>query len=63
MQCNGWCWWLCVGIVDYLWLMWFFGFDLDVMFEEMGWMDENEGVQNFWGNLEMWFEKRMELYG
>jgi hypothetical protein len=39
------------------------GFDSDAMVEEMGWMDESEGVQNLWGSPEMWFEKRMEVYG
>ncbi|KAM0259186.1 hypothetical protein ACHAPA_010862 [Fusarium lateritium] len=55
-------WWLRVGIAEYLWPLWFMGFDPDAMVEEMGWMDESEGIQNLWGSPEMWFEKRMEAY-
>ena len=45
-------WWLRVGIAEYLWPLWFMCFDPDAMIEEMGWVDESEGIQNLWGSLE-----------
>ncbi|CAG1969868.1 unnamed protein product [Fusarium graminearum] len=55
-------WWLRVGISEYLWPLWFMGFDPDAMVEEMGWMDESEGVQSLWGTPNLWSEKSMEMY-
>lgn len=56
-------WWLRVGIVDYLWPMWFFSaFDSDAMLEELGWIDPEDGVQNLWGSHEGWWKHIEEAY-
>ncbi|KAK1963100.1 hypothetical protein LY78DRAFT_660628 [Colletotrichum sublineola] len=57
--CEGGRWWLRVGIIDYLWPMWFYPFDPDVMLEEMGWEEAEDGVQNLWGSPSDWFEEIM----
>jgi hypothetical protein len=49
-------WWLRVGVTDFLWPLWFSTFDPDIMIEERGWEDEDDGVRNIWGgpDLCMW---------
>ncbi|KAH7174914.1 uncharacterized protein B0J16DRAFT_186010 [Fusarium flagelliforme] len=49
-------WWLRVSIAEYLWPLWFICFDPDAMIEEMGWVDENDGIQNLWGSPEVVLE-------
>lgn len=50
-------WWLRVGVTDYLWPLWFFPSDPDVMIEEMGWEDEEDGVRNLWGDPDLWMRE------
>ena len=52
-------WWLRVGITDYLWPVWFSPSDPDMMLEEMGWEDEEDGVQNVWGYPGDWHRELM----
>ncbi|OAA59379.1 hypothetical protein ISF_06314 [Cordyceps fumosorosea ARSEF 2679] len=46
--------WLRVGVFDFLWPMWFFPCDPDVLIEEMGVYDPEDGVQNLWGTPDDW---------
>ncbi len=54
--------WLRVGIVDFLWPMWFFPSDPDIMIEELGWCDAEDGVQNLWGTPTDWFNESMTAH-
>ncbi|RNJ58810.1 hypothetical protein D7B24_004175 [Verticillium nonalfalfae] len=51
--------WLRVGIRDFLWPVWFFPSDSDILIEEMGWCDAEDGVQNLWGTPDDWFTEIM----
>ncbi|WYZ43665.1 hypothetical protein EsH8_VII_000101 [Colletotrichum jinshuiense] len=41
--------WFRVGIKMFLWPMWFGAQDPDFIYEEVGWVDQSDGVLNFWG--------------
>ncbi|EGX89975.1 hypothetical protein CCM_08229 [Cordyceps militaris CM01] len=55
--------WLRVGIVDYLWPMFFFPCDSDILIEEMGVYDPEDGVQNLWGTPQDWDREHMAMAG
>lgn len=50
-------WWLRVGITDYLWGLWISPFDPDVLIEERGWEDKEDGVRNIWGDPSLWWRE------
>ncbi|KAG8164243.1 hypothetical protein KVR01_006161 [Diaporthe batatas] len=50
-------WWLRVGVTDHLWPLWFYPFNPDIMVEELGWEDEEDGVRNIWGDYMLWMRE------
>ncbi len=54
--------WLRVGIIDFLWPMWFFTCDSDILIEEMGVYDTGDGIQNLWGTPHDWDRVHMAAH-
>lgn len=52
--------WLRVGITEFLWPVYFFPQDPDILIEQLGWVDSRDEVQNLWGSPTLWFNKSIE---
>ncbi|KAM0275932.1 hypothetical protein ACHAQH_007274 [Verticillium albo-atrum] len=52
-------WWLRVGITDFLWPLCFFPSEPNMMLEELGWHDAEDGVQNLWGKPWDWVREEI----
>jgi hypothetical protein len=57
--------WLRVGIRDFLFLVCFFAAEdePDVIIEELGWIDPEDGVQNLWGSGTKWQNEILRACG